>query len=651
MAALTKRFTKLFEPMKIGNIDLKNRIIMPAMATNYGHRDGTVSSRLIHYYKRRARGGASLIIVEPACVDYPRGKGLINQLDISTDHTVNGLASLAKTIRQAGAVPAIQLHHAGWLKLFAEPVPIAPFAPSTIRYRGFDTPLEVSVQEIDQWIQMYVDAAVRAKTAGFQAIEYHGAHGYGIAQFMSPRTNLRTDEYGGTLEKRTRFFTEIMSRTRDRLGKDFPIFCRIDADEYADDGITITDSCMSAEKLERSGASAIHVSVNSTPGKSSREIVSNVPPMGYPDGTWVHLAEKMKCCVHIPVIAVGKIHRPEMAEEILASKKADLIAVGRQMIADPEWPKKVWKGRLDDIRPCIACNCCIREVTRKKSDLICAVNPEAGREEFVEIAPQKTKRVLIFGAGPAGMQAAATAADRGHHTEIWEAESEAGGQLRLAAIPPGKDILLRLKDFLRHEIIQKDIPLRFSVNWSSNNVADYRPDVIILATGSRAVLPNIPGIDSPNVTSVREILSRAVEPGERVLIVGGGASGCEVADFLINISKSILLIEQTDHLAGDMDPMRGRRLLNRLRKAGVNLKIHTELLAVNDSRVLIGGFSGKTETLEIDTVIVSTEPKSNRDMLNNIENLSPEVFVIGDACRPGGILNAISEGWMVGRRI
>jgi len=642
---------KLFEPMRIGSLHLKNRIIMPAMTTNYANRDGSISPRLINYYRKRAEGGAAMIIVESACVDYPRGKGLINQIDISRDQALEGLGNLAYAITKAGAKAAIQLHHAGWLRSLAEPIPIAPIAPSALRYRGFDTPEEASLEQIEELVHLYVNAALRAQKAGFEAVEYHGAHGYGISQFLSPRNNRRMDEYGGTPERRIRFFKEIITLTRDLLGPDFPIICRIDADEFADDGITIKESCGIVARLEEYGASAIDVSVSTTPDVSSREIVSNVPPMGCPGGTWVHLTEKIKACLKIPVIAVGKIHDPNLAEQILAEEKADFIAVGRQLIADPRWPVKVKEGRFSEIRPCIACNTCIRQVTRKKSEAVCAVNPEAGREAIFERKPKKIKRTLILGSGPAGIQAALSAAQQGHNVEIWESSGTAGGQVNLSAMLPGQDILFRLIDYMKQAMERENVPIRFSMQWNADDIRAYQPDTIIVATGSKEVLPEIPGIRSSFVKTIRTFLTHEDGLGKRILIVGGCMAGCEVADYLCGKGKTITLIEQAGALAEGMDPVRRRLLLGRLRKAGVDIKNHTGLQAITPSQVLLRGSLDKAETLEVDTVIIAAQTKADRETFNSVEGLASEVFVIGDALRPRGMLDAVTEGWMVGHRI
>ena len=644
-------YKKLFEPMQIGGIRLKNRIIMPAMATNFAHRDGSVSNRIIKYYEKRAQGGAGLIIVEPACVDYPRGKGLVNQLDISSDDRIDGISNLAGAIQAAGAKAALQIHHAGGLRIIAESLPVAPIAPSATRYRGFDTPQEMTELKIQQLLEQYVDAAQRAVKAGFDAIEYHGAHGYAIAQFISPLTNRRTDNYGGSLENRIRFFSEILVLTRKRLGPDYPIICRIDAEEFIEGGISIQDSCRIAERLEASGASAIHVTVNSTPVSSSREIVSNVPPMGSSPGTWINLAAKIKKSCSIPVIAVGRIHDPDLAEQTLVAGHADLIAVGRQLIADPMWPEKIKQEKPESFRPCICCNTCLREVTRKKSSMICAVNPEAGREDIKVNGIEQSKRTLIIGSGPAGMQAAISASDRGHHVEVWESSQEMGGQLLLAGVPSGKEQIIKLVDYMKSEISRIGVPVCCGMDWTIDDIKKLAPDTIIVAAGSRDGLLNVSGITSDIVTSARKVLAQETKVGNQVVIVGCGALGIEVADFLSALDRNITIVAKASHMAEDLDPMRRRMLLASLQDAGTRILLNTSLVAISEQGAMIAGFEGKTEYIDVDTVILATPPQPNREILKQVVNLAPEVFVIGDAMRPGKILDAVTDGWMVGHRI
>lgn len=647
------KFEKLFTPLRIADLQLGNRIVMPAMTTNYGNADGSVSRRLVEYYKARAEGGAGLIVVEPACVDYPRGKGLLNELDISSDEAIPGLEKLAMEIKASGCAAAIQLHHAGWQRFLCEPIVAPPVSPSPLKYRGYDTPDELTVDQIQEIVAQFADAAVRARTAGFDAVELHGAHGYLIAQFLSSRTNHRTDDYGGELAGRARLLLEIAAAIRRRTNPGFPILCRIDGDEFDDVGITVQDSSDLARMLELAGVNAVHVSVNSTPGRSSREIVSNVPPMGAAEGTWVHIAARVKQACTIPVIAVGNIRRPEFADRLLQSGEADLVAIGRQHIADPRWPAKIRDDQEPPVRPCIACNACIRSVTAQKSTLVCAVNAGAGREgQFMPPSKGGSKRVLVLGGGPAGMQAAIEAARRGHHVDIWEAKDDLGGQLHLAAVPPEKENLLKLLGYLKGQVRDLGVATHCDLPWTLDHVSETAPDVVVVAVGSREELPPmLRSHQGAKVVSARQVLSGGAALGDNILIVGGGAVGCEVADFLSSPGRRICIVEQKPIFAPDMDPMRRRQLLLRLKASGAALRNNTRLLTITPEGGEIASLEGTREMIAADTIVHACEPAPRKLEMDQLNALVPEIYTIGDALRARGILEAVTEGWMVGRRI
>lgn len=647
------RFGNLISPFQIGNVWLRNRVVMPAMTTNFANRDGRVSNRLIEYYAARARGGTGLVIVEAACVDYPRGKGLIHELDISIDDVIPDLKHLAEKIRSEGAKAAIQLHHAGGLRIFCEPMTHPAVGPSSTRYLGYDAPSVLGFEQIWHIVECFAKAAKRACQAGFDAVEFHGAHGYLVAQFLSPRSNRRTDSYGGTPANRARFFCEILEASRRELGPDTPMICRIDADEFIDGGITIDDSTKLAARLEAAGADAIHVSISTTPPLSSREIVSNVPPMGSPEAAWINLTEKIKKACNIPVIAVGNIRSPELAERILEEDKADLIAMGRPLIADPAWMMKVGSCRMDDIRPCIGCNVCIRSVTQGRSDLVCAVNPFVGREtEAHGATPKKRKRILVLGGGPAGIEAAITADQRGHNVMLWESSARLGGALQLAAAPPDKEVLLKFAAYLCRKIERSGVKIRCGVRWKSEDIRKVDPDAVVIAVGAGESGP--PGIKTEGTTPIifaRQVLSGERQAGDRILIVGGGAMGCEVADFLSEVGKSVVVVEQNPFLAQGMDPIRRRRLMAKLQSAGVELRVSTRLISVSQDGGKIASLDGTCTVVKADTVVYAGAPSHSREAAEKIRTIADEVFVIGDAMKPRGIQEAVLEGFMTGRRL
>lgn len=649
----SQKYQYLFSPFEIGGLTIKNRLVMAPMTTNYAQQDGDISSRLIKYYAARAEGGVGMIVIEAAAVEYPRGKGLINELNFSTDAVIESFSKFVKVLKRLGTKVALQLQHAGGYRKLAEPITAPSIAPSTLNYYGYDAPIEMDVGCIKSVVNLFAGAAVRAKKAGFDAIEYHGAHSYLICQFLSPLTNKRTDGYGGSLSNRLRFFQEIIESSRRLVGKDYPIICRLSADEYVEGGITIEDSRKIARGLEEVGASAIHVSISSTPEQSHREIISNVPPMDLPQGPWIHLAEEIKRAISIPVIAVGRIHSPDLAEDILKNKKADLIAVGRPLIADPDWPLKIMKGHSDSVRPCIACNTCISRVFNKL-DIACAVNPNAGKEETFSRRrnARKIKRVLILGGGPAGLEAALKTADMGHNVEIWEKNVRLGGQLRLAAVPPGKSDMSRLLDYYINRIEIYNISVKLAMAWRRTDIIEYSPDVIIVATGSRVAIPSNMLTDEENVFTVRQILNGEVKISGRLIVLGGGYAGCEVADFLSVKGNIVMLISRSAYLAKGMEPFQRRLILDRLKRNNVKVYLNTRAKIVGNSNLeIINSSNGERDIIFADAIIIAWQPIANRDLMPDLGTVAKEVYIIGDALRPRNIFHAIFEGYMVGYRI
>ncbi|MEM3726324.1 MAG: NADH:flavin oxidoreductase, partial [Candidatus Bathyarchaeia archaeon] len=396
---------KLFEPFQIGTMKLKNRIVMPPMGTNFSNEDGTVTQRLTNYHVERAKGGVGLIIVEGAYVE-PRGKGSIKQLGVDHDNKIPGLRDLVTAVKANGAKVALQLFHGG-RQSHSSIIGTQPVSASEVpcRLTG-ETPRALTTSEIEELVEVFAEAARRVKEAGFDAVEIHGAHGYLINQFLSPLTNKRTDKYGGDVKKRARFLLEILERIREKVGESYPVLCRINGDDYIEGGIKLEEAKIIAKMLEDGGVDALHISG----GIYDSPIPVTTAPMALPHGVMVHLAAGIKKVVNVPVIAVGRLDDPKLAEEILQQGKADLVSMGRALLADPYLPKKIADGALDEINPCIACDECIGRLFFNE-DIACTVNAALGREEEYRIEKAKVrKRVLVVGGGPAGMEAARVSA-------------------------------------------------------------------------------------------------------------------------------------------------------------------------------------------------------------------------------------------------
>ena len=428
-------FPNLFSPGKIGTLELKNRVMKAPQSSGMSNMDGTVSERLIRYYRKQAAGGSGMIIVEYAYVDDIGAKSAHCHLGISSNEHIPGLAWLAENIREQGAVPAIQIEHCGRQK-FLGTQPIC--APSAIpwpkmwdQYGVQAVPHVLTIEEIQDIVAAFGDAALRAKRAGFELVEIHGAHGYLLTNFFSPTTNHRTDLYGGSLENRMRIYIQIVRDVRKKVGPDFPVTIRLSGTDYEPDGFPIEDTIALAKALEKEGIDAFHIS-----GGDHHTMIHQVSPMAIPRCHNVWAAEAIKKEVSVPVIASGSITTPDLAEEIIASGKGDFVGLGRPLWADPEWPRKAEEGRPEDIRPCIRCNeGCLERTFFNYKAITCAVNPVISREGELEITPAAVKRnIAVVGAGPAGLETARVLKLRGHDVTIFE-KGKKGGQLTEASVP------------------------------------------------------------------------------------------------------------------------------------------------------------------------------------------------------------------------
>lgn len=641
------RFKKLFEPVLIGAMEVRNRIVMPAMGTNFASEDGHVTEQLKDYHEERAKGGVGLIVVESACVDAPAGRGIVHQLRVDDDSFIPGLSELAHVIKRHGAKVAPQLHHAGG-SAKSSITGVQPVAPSAIARPGWELPRELTVSEIKDLVARYAEAADRAKKAGFDAVEILAGHRYLIAQFLSLAWNKRSDAYGGDLEGRARFLLEIVAAVRQSIGPEFPLWCRINAAELGiKGGTTIGEGQALARMLQDSGVDAINVSASSIQSVIASAWVvegKRLPPAAHPPGFLIPLAESIKRAVNIPVIAVGYI-TPEVGEKILQEEKADLVAIGRGLLADPELPNKVALGRLEDVTPCIRCLVCRDRVVEKDIAIGCSVNAALGREREYAIRPaQKTKRIMVVGGGPAGMEVARVGALRGHQVLLYEKANNLGGQLNLAAVPPYKSIIGSFSDYIQTQIRKLGVKVELRKEVTPSLVKKSKPDVIILATGMTAVIPEIAGIARQNVVTAEDVLTGKAQIGKRIVVIGGGMVGCETAEFLAERDKKVTVVEMLENLAVKMGAAVRQLLIDRLDAKGVIMLTGVKCEEVTDRGLVIVHKGVRRQTIEADTIVLAGGSLPNQKLFKALEGKVPEIYLAGDCEEPRTIIEAVADG-------
>ena len=637
----------LFKPIVINKTTMKNRLVMPPMVTNLASADGSVTPSLRRHYVTRAKGGVGLIIVEATFIR-PDGRGFVNGLGIHSDAMIPGLARLTEEVHVAGAKIAVQLIHAGRQTNAAlagtQPVGASPMACAQMR----ETPHELSREEIAAVEDDFAAAAVRAQRAGFDGVELHGAHGYLIACFLSPFSNHRTDEYGGGLRSRARMAVETIQKVREAVGQDYPILFRISADECLDGGLTLTQTKAIAPMLVEAGVDAIHVSISSyaTPGDP------HIAPMEADMAPLVPVAEAIKKVVSVPVIAVNRIHDPFVAEQALSEGRADMIAMGRALLADPELPAKAGRGAFDEILPCIACNQGCIEMLQADKSVTCLVNPACGREEEFSIEPAAvSKKVLVIGGGPGGLEAARLAALRGHDVTLIEKSDRLGGKFLAAGMCPTKQAILPAIAWAIRRLSEVGVKVELGVEATPDLVAARGPNVVIVATGARPVGPPVAGVKAGAAVFAEDVLMGRAETGQRVLVVGGGGTGLDVAVYLALQRRDVTVVEMLDSVGADLGSSNRYWLLRTLERQGVRLLTSTRLVAIDGNQVEIETQGARTNLTVDCPVVLSCGYEATGKEWDVLRNRVPEVYSIGDAVAPRKALEAIYEGAALARKI
>lgn len=650
-------YPHFFSSANIGGASLKNRLVMSPMTMNYATEQGLATEKLIKYYLERAKGGVGLIMMEGTFFD-PVGRGYMNQLGISSDAHVEQLKPLPEAVHGLNnqAKIFLQIHHAGW-RCSSKLTGHQPVGPTALApYPGGEVCRELTRDEIKQLVESHVLAAVRTKQAGFDGVDIHCAHGYLVPSFFSQLSNRRNDEYGGDIEGRTRFLREIVRGIKQELGRDFPLTIKISGDDFIKGGLVRDDVIQIALLAQDAGIDGITISAGSVGGEKigdlaqAHQVLRTLPMMTQP-GCLVPLAAEFKKSLKIPVTAVGRINTPALAEEIIASGKADLVAVGRPFLADPFFPAKIQDGREEDIRPCIACNeGCYKRIFQQ-ADIRCSVNPRLGREaESVESKAESPKKILVVGGGPAGMEAALAAWNRGHAVWLAEKTDKLGGQLNLAAVPPGRQDIEKYRDFIIRQLAKSEVKILMGRELTPELVQEIKPDAMILATGALPGALNISGLDSVSHVTAWEVLAGEKDFAEPFVVLGGGLVGCETADYLAQQGKDVCLVEVLSELAAEADG--DTKSYFSLRFADLKIKAFTgaKLLKVEPGKAYVQ-LGEEESALPLGTLVFAVGAKPNDESDQKLVDSGLSVTKVGDCSTPRRIIEAVKEGYLAGSSV
>ena len=640
--ACTMAYKKLFSEIKFGRLNLKNRIIFAPVSTNLADAGGNVTPELAYHYRRRAQGGASLITLENMCIIYPDARSGATQPRVDSDDFIPGLSRISNDIHLFGSYASMELTHPG---IFSETEISGrhPIGPSSLDLRSDGMiPRELDEKGIGEIVEGFAGAASRAKAAGYDGVEIEAAHGLLVNQFLSPYTNKRNDKFGGSTENRLRMAEMIIRRINDLCGRSFPVSARLPVMDNVQGGITADEGVKIARGFEELGYCALHADF----GLGDKE--RRLEPMQYAEGWRTFLAKALKDGdVKVPVIAVGVIRNPSYASEILESNAADVIALGRGLIADPDWPRKALAGNEGEIKRCIGCSECIKARHDEGTSIRCGVNPTVGRNECDEILPvaRRAKKILVVGAGISGLEAAMVSKMRGYDVEIWERGERMGGALLAASSPPGKEKLFWLLEYYDHMLRKLGIEIKFNREATPDDIRGSGFDAVIVAAGSRCYMP---ATDRRNdIISAKKVLERKLEfKGSRIVVGGGGLVGCETALYLAAQGNDVTIVEMLPQLALDMESLSRGHLLKELKRYNVKMITGKGIKQIHERHITLEG----GDEIPMDYFIVAFGGYSDRSLYGELKE-DYETYLVGDASRAGKIVDAVSSGYFTGRMI
>ena len=630
-------FEYLLKPGRIGTCEIKNRFVMPSMGSGHSQAGGMINEETIEYYCERARGGFGLIVAEFSGVDV-EGLCSIPQFRIYSDDYIPVYRKLADAIHAAGAKTFLQLHHAGRVgdsavtgkQLVSSSRIPSPVAGEPIR--------SLKTEEVYTLIERFGDAAARAKAAGFDGVELHGGHGYMIAQFMSAYLNKRTDEFGGDILGRAQFPVGIVRNIKEKCGEDYPVMLKLAGDEMVEGAMHLNETRVFARLLEEAGLNALTVTVGLP--FAFGDHAASLPSFRFPIGFNSYSAEEIRRSVSIPVITIGRIVDPAMADTIIRDGMADFVALGRASIADPHFPRKVAEGRPEEIVPCVGCMAtCITGPGTPGTT--CAFNPFSGRESELKITPaEKKKRIVVAGGGLAGLEASWVLAARGHQVTLMEKEDELGGQARAASVPLHKQKIAQVIRYYITMCRKYGVDIRLRTEATAESILAVDPDAVILSTGARPCCPDVPN-DGIETMQAVDILNGEVIPGRRCLVVGGNQIALETAEYLMTLHRKVTVAAEEDSVGGDI--VTSDLFMDGLEKGGVTIRTGTSVTRFTSDGAVCSGRDGGTVLSGFDTAVLAIGMQSWNPLEEQLRGRVAEMYVIGDAVRPGRMHDAVRE--------
>ena len=630
---------------KIGKLVIKNRSVMSPMGTDFANHDGTVSERTLRYYEERAKGGIGLIVTEYTGVDDINSVPSNHNLRMARDYHISGAERLAEAVHKYDCKIFAQLHHGGSTSKLALSGR-QPLSASAVPFvKGAPPPREMTIMEIQETEQKFIDAAVRCKKAGFDGVELHGAHSYLLAQFFSKYYNRRTDEYGGNVENRCRIIGEIIAGIRKACGPNFPITARICGDEMTpvEGFLTLQDGLEIGKYLEKAGIDAINIS-----NGSSLNGNANCDPYSYTPGWKKHVAKAFREALSIPVIATNTIKNPEFAEELLQEGICDFVALGRSQFSDPDFMRKAKENKAEEIRQCIGCMYCRERLLGNGLTAACAINPRMGCEfQYSKLEKNGCGQpVTVIGGGPGGMEAARVLAERNFAVTLFEKEDRLGGTMHIACLPNFKGQVEKLVRTMETQITRLGVDIKLNTEATTELVKQLQPVGVFVASGAVPIIPPLPGINKPNVYTAEDVVAGKAAPTGKVAVIGSGMTGLETAEMLGDRGASVMLVEMQDTAGPGIYNVILNDIMGRIKKQNTQILTGHKLLEVTESGVRLAKTGAEEMVdLECDHVVLALGVCPRTDIVEGYEKLFDKVSVVGDAGRTGRIAEAMKEGY------